>query len=368
MGECRGSDRSIHVIADDREPCAAVPEALRRHPGFSIDTMRLDRGDYLVDSRYLFERKTLTDFVVSIESGRLFAQALRLVEAPGVRPALVLEGTAAQLRRCRMRREAIRGALVTLSMFIGLPVLRTRSAEETVETFRYVAEQGRAVAQGALPRRGRRPKGRAAYQNHLLQGLPGVGPERARRLLAHFGSVRAVMAADRSELAAVPGIGARIARRIEWAVEEAPAGYAHPGGTPRVSDRVRNDHLGLAARLEIPRIAGRDRQPVLNGDRGLDGVRQFPALASPQPGRGVGRLDGDGQRCEDVEQIQGERGRALVEAGECLGAGDDGQGGLAAVLGEEGSGCLDTVEVVDHDDRIEQKPHGWSSHSPRIRC
>lgn len=223
------------MSVDDREHCAAVHEALDHHSGFLVATTHLNRGDYLVDGRYLFERKTLTDFVVSIESGRLFTQALRLAEVAGVRPALILEGTAAQLRYCRMRREAIRGALVTLSMFIGLPVLRTRSAEETVETFRYVAEQGRAVAQGALPRKGQRPKGRAAYQHHLLQGLPGIGPERARRLLRHFGSVRAVMAADRSELAAVPGIGDRTARRIDWAVRDTGACYrAHSSpSTPR---------------------------------------------------------------------------------------------------------------------------------------
>ena len=40
----------------------------------------------------------------------------------------------------------------------------------------------------------------------------------------------AVMAADRSELAAVDGVGDRTARRIEWAVEEPIAGYVHPDG------------------------------------------------------------------------------------------------------------------------------------------
>lgn len=225
MSKDRGTNDVIAVIVDNREPADAVWQALQWRPELSIGTRRLDCGDYLVDDRFLFERKTLTDLVGSIESGRLFSQALRLAEVRAVRSALILEGTAADLRRCRMRREAVQGALVTVSLFIGLPVLRTRSPEETVETFRYVTEQGRGVAQGALPRRGRRPKGKSAYQNHLLQGLPGVGPERARRLLEHFGSVRAVMAADRAELAAVPGIGDRIAERIGWAIDEAPGTY-----------------------------------------------------------------------------------------------------------------------------------------------
>ncbi len=251
MAVRRALKRPILVIIDDREPRGAVHDALDGRPEFVAETRRLDCGDYWVDKRFLFERKTLPDLVCSIESGRLFAQALRLVEAPGVRPALILEGTAAELRHCRMRREAVHGALITLSMFIGLPVLRTRCLEETVETFRYVVEQGRAVAQGALPRRGSRLKGKSACQNYLLQGLPGVGPERARRLLEHFGSVRAVMAAERAELAAVGGIGERIARRIEWAVEESAGEYTHAGHRPCVSDRsVRNDRLGVSVRLK----------------------------------------------------------------------------------------------------------------------
>ncbi len=225
MSEYCASNQAIEIIVDDREPAGAVWQALQCRSELAIGTRRLDCGDYLVDDRFLFERKTLTDLVGSIESGRLFAQALRLAEVPDVRSALILEGTAGELRSCQMRWEAIQGALITVSMFIGLPLLRTRCPEETAATFRYVAEQGQAVAQGALPRRGRRPKGKSAYQNHLLQGLPGVGPERARRLLQRFGSVRAVMAADRDALAEVPGIGDRIAARIGWAVEEAPGAY-----------------------------------------------------------------------------------------------------------------------------------------------
>ena len=68
-------------------------------------------------------------------------------------------------------------------------------------------------------------KGKRGLQMHLLQGLPGIGPERAARLLDHFGSVRAVMAADAAELRAVPGIGPKCARKIVWSVGEEPAGY-----------------------------------------------------------------------------------------------------------------------------------------------
>jgi ERCC4-type nuclease len=215
----------IPIIADDRERRGGILQALHDSESFDVVVRRLAIGDYLVDDRFLFERKTLPDLVLSIQSGRLFRQALRLAQAEHWRPVMVLEGTSAALRDCGMGWEAIQGALVTVSLFVGLPVLRTRSPAETARTLLYAARQGRAVARGALPRQGRRPKGKAALQRYLLQGLPGVGPERAARLLAQFGNVRAVLTADEETLVGVPGIGTHTAARIVRAVEESGADY-----------------------------------------------------------------------------------------------------------------------------------------------
>lgn len=218
--------RPILIVVDDRERSSAVWSILANTKTFNVRVQRLAPGDYLVDGRFLFERKTLGDLVASIKEGRLFAQALRLAQVNGVRAALILEGTSKSLEGCGMRWEAIQGALVTVALFVGLPVLRSRSPQETVRTFEFAALQGRTAAHGALQRRGRRPKGKAALQRHLLQGLPGVGPERATRLLEHFGSVEAVLTADAEALDAVPGIGKRTAQAMRWAVEEPRAVYA----------------------------------------------------------------------------------------------------------------------------------------------
>ncbi len=95
-------------------------------------------------------------------------------------------------------------------------MLRSRDAAETARLMVYTAEQLRRRAWGAVVRPGYRPKGRQKRRLFVLQGLPGVGPERAERLLAAFGSVEAVMAADAEDLAAVEGIGEKTAARIRW--------------------------------------------------------------------------------------------------------------------------------------------------------
>lgn len=219
----RGHDNTpISLVMDDRERRGPMFRALEQCDFFRLETSRLAVGDYLLDHSLLIERKTLPDFVSSIEDGRIFSQALRLAEA-SLPAALILEGRGRDLSGCRMRWEAIQGALVTVALFIGIPVLRSRSPADTVRTLLYAARQRRIAASGALVRRGRRPKNKRALQSHILQGLPGIGPERARRLLEHFGSVGAVVAAPSESLLEVAGIGPRTAGRVVWSVEEPQA-------------------------------------------------------------------------------------------------------------------------------------------------
>lgn len=219
----------VSIQIDDRESRTQVAELLHQSPEFRVTVTRLNLGDYLIDGRFLFERKTLSDLVTAIVSGRLFTQALRLA-ATTLRPAIILEGTSRDLDGSGMRREAIQGALVTVTLFCGIPLLRTRTPEETVRTMLFVARQGQAYAKGALPRPGWRPRGKFARQIYILQGLPGIGPGRARRLLVRFNSVEAVMTAGAKDLRSVSGIGARLSERIRWTVEEPLLEYSPDSG------------------------------------------------------------------------------------------------------------------------------------------
>ena len=221
------SHETVGIEVDDRESGSPVLPALRQCADFRLTVMRLPLGDYRVDGRFLFERKTLTDLVAAIKDGRLFRQALKL-SATTLRPAIILEGTGRELAGSGMRWEAIQGALVTVALFCGVPLLRTRTPEETVRTMLFAARQGRTFASGALPRRGRRPRGKRARQLYILQGFPGIGPERAHRLLERFGSVEAIMRAEVVDLCAVPGIGERIAGALRWSAEESRCTY-RPG-------------------------------------------------------------------------------------------------------------------------------------------
>lgn len=99
----------IPVTADDRERGSRALELLRENPDFQVTVSRLKLGDYLVDGRLLFERKTWTDLAAAIVSDRLFSQAARLA-ATSLRPGLIIEGDEREIARTGLHREAIQGA------------------------------------------------------------------------------------------------------------------------------------------------------------------------------------------------------------------------------------------------------------------
>ena len=216
--ETDSSDAGVHVVADDREQLGGVIEALRALPGVVLEVRRLTCGDYRVEGRLLVERKTLADFARSVVDARLFRQTAAMAQSAR-RGILILKADGSELADSGLSRESMQGALITVGVFFGIAVLRSNGPSETAQLLLYLGRQAQKYARGGLARPGYRPKGRRARQLYVLQGLPGVGPGRAEKLLEHFGSVQAVAAASAKELEAVPGIGKGIAARIRWALE-----------------------------------------------------------------------------------------------------------------------------------------------------
>jgi len=75
-----------------------------------------------------------------------------------------------------------------------------------------------------------RQKRSKAATTSVLEDVPGLGPARRKTLLKHFGSVRKLSAASVEEIAAVPGIGARLAATISAALGSNQAAGSDTGG------------------------------------------------------------------------------------------------------------------------------------------
>lgn len=218
------------IAIDDRERSSGVAEALRSRSDVDITFRRLTLGDYNVDDTLIVERKTLTDFAVSVLDGRLFRQVGHLAREPEVRSCLILEGTPERYPRLPIPKPAFQGALITVTLVFGVPVLRSANPEETADLILFAARQ--LHRQAALPPRRMGAKGGSIRRSQLLllQAVPMVGPLRAEALLETLGVPSQIANADADILAEVNGVGPAIAASIHRVMHQDASENAEPPG------------------------------------------------------------------------------------------------------------------------------------------
>jgi DNA excision repair protein ERCC-4 len=202
------------IAIDDRERGSGVIEALRNHPHVELTVRRLELGDYLIDKTLVVERKTLSDFAVSVIDGRLFTQASRLARTTRATPCIILEGTKKTHPDLVISRSAMQGAIIALTLVFGLPLLRSSCPQETADLILYAADQLQRRNATAPKRQGYHPKGLARQQSFLLQAIPEIGPAKAKLLLDAFGSPFGVALAKAEDLQALDGIGESASKNI----------------------------------------------------------------------------------------------------------------------------------------------------------
>lgn len=200
--------RRVQVVCDAREQASPIVRHLHEL-GVGVTVRTLDVGDFVVSDRIVVERKTSADFVDSLVDGRLFEQMKGLQVYP--RPILVVEGGSLHGHR-NVAPEALFGAISSIAVDFGVTIVQTHDALETARLVAATAkrEQKRDGRRLAI-RPGRLAMDDAQRLRHILAGFPLVDEARADALLAHFGDLGNVLAADERALADVEGIGRRIA-------------------------------------------------------------------------------------------------------------------------------------------------------------
>lgn len=201
-------------MIDDRERASQVVKELEKFNETQLKIERLVLGDYCVDGAVLIERKSAADFASSLADGRMFSQASRMAISP-LRPAYIVEGTGSEWQQLGVSRAALQGALITLTLVFDIPVLRSAGAAESARLIIYIGRQLlRLKNHEPVPYRQAKAKRKKTRQLRILGSLPGIGPDRSRRLLQRFGTVRACLAASPNELLEVKGIGPKTVSAI----------------------------------------------------------------------------------------------------------------------------------------------------------
>lgn len=211
LGDFEKKSEKLKIIADTREFKSPVVRNLAKKDVI-IEPVQLDVGDYLISERVGVERKEVGDFLASLMDGRLFSQASALRKTYQS-PLMIIEGDDLFSRR-RISQDAIYGALASITVDFGIPIFSTKDDVETARVLLAIAK--REAAEGRIPGI-RGDKGTMLLQERqqfIIEGLPNISGVIAQRLLAHFGSVSAVLAASEKDLQNVKGVGKKIAKDI----------------------------------------------------------------------------------------------------------------------------------------------------------
>ena len=221
------------ILVDYREPNSITSRFTARGAKIS----HLEFADFAFDGNgpdgpvmVGIERKTVSDLINSINSGRLSSR-----QVPGVMQSynigcLLIEGklhanadgmvVVGRSRKRKMRIGAVQGYLATMRWVCGMDILQTEGPEDTVNNVCCWAKwwekpwsahsSHQAVSGLTLPGDSIwGPKmntvSRMAYQ------ISGLGLKRARAAGVVFGSVREMVMAGEDEWRKVPGIGKMLA-------------------------------------------------------------------------------------------------------------------------------------------------------------
>ena len=139
---------------------------------------------------------------------------------------LLIEGDIRALAS-RMHEDALPGAISALALYWHVNILW---APDPPSIARLLERMWRHTNEGLgyeVPLRVRKPAAKAdgAVAQYLIEGLPGVGPETARRLVQHFGTARRVFSATPQQLRECQGIGPKTAESIVGALDLVPSSF-----------------------------------------------------------------------------------------------------------------------------------------------
>ena len=249
----------VVVSIDHREGKSALAARLRQER-LTVEVINLPVGDIRISDRILIERKSCRDFVDSLLDGRLLDQATRLVGA-APRAMLILEGSDLFQHRA-VSEQAIMGALATLTLDYGLPVV---TSADTAETARFVAVSARREA-SMLEHLSKQAQDRMRASEHpdlysdesekkvaevanksaeqlfeqstpildatlaeqseqnsnmrhrvtrsMLEQVPGVGPALASRILERWPTIADLSKARDDEIVEIKGLSVQLAQEI----------------------------------------------------------------------------------------------------------------------------------------------------------
>ncbi len=194
------TERKVSITVDTRER-GKITKALEQIPGVTLTFAELESGDYLLGDGYAVERKSATDFILSVVDQSLMDKTAKL-KARHAHPIYVIESGTRDLFTARFHQKAfdVHMALAYLTVLQQVPVLTTPDFEQSAMLIYFLAIDVQHHRSAKLDRRSNKPEVVTEAQQYFLEGLPGIDADRAETLLKQFGGVAQVLAAEPAAL------------------------------------------------------------------------------------------------------------------------------------------------------------------------
>ncbi|MGH8671140.1 MAG: ERCC4 domain-containing protein [Burkholderiales bacterium] len=186
-------------------------------PGLQLEFLELDCGDYLLGASVAVERKSPTDFMLSVMDQHVYGDLARL-KARFERIIYIVEG---DIHAARFHSDpaALRAALSYMVVVEGVAIVPSPSAEDTAQLLYAMAFNHQHGAADSVSLHPDKPRDLASSRLYLVEALPGVGAQRAHLLLKHFGSVQRIFSASSEELQQAGELSPQAAQRIRTVLE-----------------------------------------------------------------------------------------------------------------------------------------------------
>lgn len=182
------------------------------------------------------QRKELADFIASVQDGRLAREVAQMKALP--LSVVVIEGriqytSEDELMYNKRSQRITRGQFYGMQLSLWNMGVHIGFAADQADTARWIREFARWSVKGKHSSLLRRPGPVSMWGNasdedwaaHLLQGFDGLGLEKAKAIINHFGGVPLDWTCTKEEMMKVPGIGKIMAERMMNALIRVERGH-----------------------------------------------------------------------------------------------------------------------------------------------
>lgn len=200
------------IIIDYRERNSLVASELI-NLGLGIEFKELKVADYIVKN-IAIERKTVTDFLISMIKGRLLNQIEELKQYED--KLLIIEGISEKEiynddNHLGINANSIRGFLLSILLKHKIPIIFTKDSEDTAKFILILSKKKERESPLNIKKKSLNKKERLQF---IIESFPGLGPKTAKKLLERFKTIKKIINTPLEDLNKVIGKKAEIFKLI----------------------------------------------------------------------------------------------------------------------------------------------------------